>query len=147
MTEDAARQLTKMPTEEVRAILREAFQGWASELTHLIEVGDILGIRPMYALPIGHHWTSRPGLTLLGDAAHLMSPFSGEGANLAFADAVDLADALTSGDEWAAIERYEAAMVARATPAAEGASAGLNATFSLTSVEAVFAHFRGRVTV
>jgi 2-polyprenyl-6-methoxyphenol hydroxylase-like FAD-dependent oxidoreductase len=125
--------------------VREAFEGWAPALVHLIDVGDLIGIRPMYALPIGHHWTSRPGLTLLGDAAHLMSPFSGEGVNLALADAVDLADALTSGEGWPAIERYEAAMVARATPAAEGAAAGLNAAFSTSGVDNVFAHYRERV--
>ncbi len=145
MTEEAARHLAKMSTVEMRTLLREAFEGWAMELTHMIEVGDLLGVRPMYALPIGHHWPSRPGLTLLGDAAHLMSPFSGEGVNLALADAVDLADALTSGDGWPAIQRYEAAMVARSTPAAEGAAAGLNATFSNSGVEGVFAHYRERV--
>ena len=145
MPEETARQLAKMRTEEVRASVREAFEGWAPALVHLIDVGDLIGIRPMYALPIGHHWTSRPGLTLLGDAAHLMSPFSGEGVNLALADAVDLADALTSGEGWPAIERYEAAMVARATPAAEGAAEGLNAAFSTSGVDNVFAHYRERV--
>lgn len=143
--EEAARQLAKMRTEDVRASVREAFEGWAPVLIHLIDVGDLIGIRPMYALPIGHHWTSQPGLTLLGDAAHLMSPFSGEGVNLALADAVDLADALTSGEGWPAIERHEAAMVVRATPAAEGAAAGLNAAFSTSGVDSVFAHYRKRV--
>lgn len=145
MPEEAARQLAGMRTEEVRVSVQEAFEGWAPELVHLIDVGDVIGIRPMYTLPIGHHWTSRPGLTLLGDAAHLMSPFSGEGVNLALADAVDLADALTSGEGWPVIERYEAAMVARATPAAEGASAGLNAAFSTSGVNNVLAHYRERV--
>ncbi len=84
----------------------DVFVGWAPRLLGLIEHGDILAVRPLYALPIGHRWTTRPGLTLLGDAAHLMSPFSGEGVNLALADAVDLADALASGNGWAAVERY-----------------------------------------
>jgi hypothetical protein len=44
---------------------------WAPAMTYLIEHGDFIAVRPLYALPIG--------VTLLGDAAHLMSPFGGEG--------------------------------------------------------------------
>jgi 2-polyprenyl-6-methoxyphenol hydroxylase-like FAD-dependent oxidoreductase len=142
--EATARRLAGTAAEDVRAAMRETFEGWAPALTHLIDMGDILGVRPMYALPIGHHWATVPGLTLLGDAAHLMSPFSGEGVNLALADAVDLADALTSGDGWPAVGRYEAAMVTRATPAAEGAAVGLNSAFSSAGIAALLAHYRER---
>ncbi|MDX3900717.1 MAG: NAD(P)/FAD-dependent oxidoreductase [Sphingobium sp.] len=143
--EETAREWLALPAEQVRTVVAEAFAGWASSLTEVIESGEIIGVRPFYALPIGHRWSNRPGLTLLGDAAHLMSPFSGEGVNLALADAAGLADALTSGDDWAAIAAFEQAMTARAKVAAEGATQGLNAVFSPEGAAPVLQHYRERV--
>jgi 2-polyprenyl-6-methoxyphenol hydroxylase-like FAD-dependent oxidoreductase len=112
----------------------------------MIESGDFIAVRPLYALPIGFSWQSQPNITLLGDAAHLMSPFSGEGVNLALADAVNLADALTSNKGWQAVSAYEAAMMERARPAAEGAAEGLNSFISSDGVEPVLKHYRERVS-
>lgn len=145
LSEAAASEWASAGAANVRAELRKVFSDWAPLLTYLIEHGEFFAVRPLYALPIGLHWQSRPGLTLLGDAAHLMSPFSGEGVNLALADAADLAAALTDGGGWQAVTSYEEAMVKRAKTAAKGAAEGLNTSVSANGVAAVLAHYRERI--
>jgi 2-polyprenyl-6-methoxyphenol hydroxylase-like FAD-dependent oxidoreductase len=105
------------------ATVRE-FDGWAPELTALITDGDTAPVlRPLHALPVEHRWERSPGVTLLGDAAHLSLP-NGEGANLAMYDAAELGQALAAhpGDVEAALTGYERAMFSRSAAAAtEGA--------------------------
>ncbi|GGN04708.1 FAD-dependent oxidoreductase [Streptomyces fuscichromogenes] len=99
------------------------FAGWAPELTALITDADTAPVlRPLYTLPAEHRWDRVPGVTLLGDAAHLMIP-NGEGANLAMYDGAELGKALAArpDDTEAALTAYERAMFARG--AAEAADA------------------------
>ena len=91
------------------------FDGWATVLTALITDGETTPIaRPIYTLPDAHRWERTPGVTLLGDAAHLMAP-SGEGANLAMFDGSELAQAIAAhpNDIEAALTAYEQSMFAR----------------------------------
>ena len=100
------------------------FHDWAPELTALITDGETAPLpRTINALPIEHRWDRVPGVTLLGDAAHLMSP-SGEGANLAMYDGAELGNALVAhpDDIEAALTAYEEAMFPRSGTAAAEAS-------------------------
>lgn len=91
------------------------FEGWAPELLSLIVDSETQIVpRMIYALPDKHRWTPKSGITLIGDAAHLMAP-SGEGANLAMIDAYDLANAIENdyNNIDTAIEEYENKMYPR----------------------------------
>ena len=107
----------RLPSDpaEARKVLLEKFQDWAPSLRKFIEYCDDNAIytRPLYHMPFDHKWKHVPGVTILGDAAHVMSPFGGAGANLAMLDALELglvlADAINSGR---GVEEREAAIAA-----------------------------------
>ncbi|KAL3422380.1 tetracycline resistance protein from transposon [Phlyctema vagabunda] len=75
-----------------RKIMAE-YSSWALPLQTLLEAAspETLVTRPLFMLPIGYRWKHKRGVTLIGNAARLMSPFAGEGAHLSMEDAVQLA--------------------------------------------------------
>jgi 2-polyprenyl-6-methoxyphenol hydroxylase-like FAD-dependent oxidoreductase len=109
--------------DAARARIAAEFEGWAPELVALITDGETAPVpRRLHALPDDHRWPRTPGVTLVGDAAHLMPP-AGDGANLAMIDGCELALAIVArpDDVEAAIAAYEAVMFARSHAAAAGA--------------------------
>jgi 2-polyprenyl-6-methoxyphenol hydroxylase-like FAD-dependent oxidoreductase len=136
------RSLDLNDSQAVREALLKEFAGWSDDLLGFITDTDTGYInRPLYALPVPHTWPHTPGVTLLGDAAHLMSPFSGMGANLAMRDGADLASALiehpTTDD---AITAYEDILLPRSSEAAEGAAEGIDSAFAPDSATQTLAH-------
>ncbi|MET8361829.1 NAD(P)/FAD-dependent oxidoreductase [Micromonospora sp. NPDC005171] len=110
-----------LDTYRSRPALLDIFAGWAPRVTALIEAADGQPTpRLIEAMPTGTRWASRPGVTLIGDAAHLMPPV-GEGANQAMLDAAELAGHLAANpeDPNAAIRAYEESMFGRIHPIAE----------------------------
>lgn len=98
---------------------RQRYSGWNSvwealftnEHTHLVP-------RPQYYMPLDQTWETHSNITLIGDAAHVMPPYAGEGVNMAMKDALELSECLTSDnypDIQSAMGAYEAGMLKRAS--------------------------------
>lgn len=97
---------------------RDAFNGWAPVWQELFDNDQVhFVVRPQYCMPPDQAWDARSNITLLGDAAHLMPPYAGEGVNMAMLDALELCEALCGGvfaGLRAAIGHYEKNMRVRA---------------------------------
>ena len=83
----------KLSLDALKERLLAEYSDWDSELQNYIAYSyDDIKFRRIYKLPIGLTWATQPNITIIGDAAHLMSPFAGEGVNMALYDAYILAE-------------------------------------------------------
>lgn len=101
---------------------KAAYPEWSSIWYQLFDKAVVPFIpRPIYCMPLDQAWESLPDLTIIGDAAHVMPPFAGEGVNMAMLDALELSECLTNGKHDTtldAIKTYEIRMRERASKSA-----------------------------
>jgi 2-polyprenyl-6-methoxyphenol hydroxylase-like FAD-dependent oxidoreductase len=124
------KHLTATDTEKIRSKFLSSsdfFANWAPELkSYLANAEGPFRAWPLYRLPVSSlSWDRVPGVTLLGDAAHLSTPLVGEGVNMAMFDALMLSklimkctnNASVGGCEKTqlenALEKYEKEMLER----------------------------------
>lgn len=126
------------------ALVNDYFRDCSDDTKRVIrEARDGCVLRQLYMLPVGHTWPSHASITLLGDSAHLMTPFGGVGVNVAMSDALSLARQVISRKDsfrakiltdshniQIAIREYEKEMFPRAKRNAEKTYKGLVGHFS-----------------
>ncbi len=104
-------------TEAVLRSIKVAYQRWPSKLLEMVtQVDGDFHRWPLSVMPPSYNWQTRLGVTMIGDSAHVMPPFTGKGVNLAMLDALCLAEALTSdsgADVTTAIAAFENDMQGR----------------------------------
>ena len=90
------------------------FEGWSELWSPLFGKASLMMWRPLLVCPPDQDWEPKPNVTLIGDAAHVMPPYAGEGVNMAMLDALVLSRQLSGeADSAGAIAAYEAEMFAR----------------------------------
>jgi len=110
--------------KQVLAWFKNEFPEWSSIWWELFENEETLFIpRPQYCMPLNQKWDAQSNITLIGDAAHWMPPFAGEGVNMAMLDALELSESLTAVTHTSiqtAIANYEKKMFRRFAKVGQG---------------------------
>ncbi|PIF45423.1 2-polyprenyl-6-methoxyphenol hydroxylase-like FAD-dependent oxidoreductase [Chryseobacterium sp. 52] len=133
--------------QQILEWFKKEYPEWDSIWYELFENAAIPFIpRPIYYMPLDQAWETQPNLTLLGDAAHVMPPFAGEGANMAMLDALELSECLVS-DQFntlqEAITHYENQMRARAAEATKESLENGDRMHSETALSTMLEFFNG----
>ncbi|OQO11644.1 hypothetical protein B0A48_03371 [Cryoendolithus antarcticus] len=102
---NSVKDTTKLKAE----LIEQHFQGWAEDVIGLLKEADGEWYAwPFYAMgEEGVTWDGRKGVTLVGDAAHLIPP-NGEGVNSALYDSMLLAEQIIKHG----VDRLDEAVVA-----------------------------------
>lgn len=137
---------------EVKKALLNEYADWAGDLQDLIRCADDdVFPRQLYMLPVGHRWESRGGFTLIGDAAHLMTPFAGVGVNMAMLDALELAQEIIASTKTGgasplanAVRAFEQGMFERAEKDAGASKRNMELMFGDDAPEGLVKKFAER---
>jgi 2-polyprenyl-6-methoxyphenol hydroxylase-like FAD-dependent oxidoreductase len=104
---------TNSPAQQV-AWFHANFHGWSELWLPLFREAVSMVWRPLLVCPSNQHWEPKSNVTLIGDAAHVMPPYAGEGVNMAMLDALVLSRLLLSEESPSiAIAMYETEMFTR----------------------------------
>jgi len=126
---------------------KKEYPDWDNIWHQLFESAELPFVpRPIYCMPLDQTWETRANLTMLGDAAHVMPPFAGEGVNMAMLDALELCECLTSGKFHSlkdAINHYETNMQQRAAVMAKESLDNGERMHSATALETMLDFFSG----
>jgi 2-polyprenyl-6-methoxyphenol hydroxylase-like FAD-dependent oxidoreductase len=132
---------------QVFAWFKKDFAEWDNVWHELFENTETTFMPiPIYCMPLDQTWQALPNLTMLGDAAHLMPPFAGEGVNMAMLDALELSDCLCSenfSDIKTAIASYESQMRKRAAAAAQESLENGDKMHSTDALQQMLTFFNG----
>lgn len=130
---------------QVLGFFKKEFAGWSEDWCEFFTNDDVhFTPRPQYYFPLNQTWETQENLTMIGDAAHRMPPFAGEGANVAMQDSFELAEVLTSGkfaDIKSAITHFEKDMIARGAAATKDTLENTKRMFSQTALDQMMSFF------
>lgn len=82
----------------IRTFLNETFINWSEDYKTFFNTSTDFSGLPLRLFSLEEPWKKHSNITLVGDAAHLMPPFAGEGVNIGLMDAYQLTENLTSGE-------------------------------------------------
>jgi 2-polyprenyl-6-methoxyphenol hydroxylase-like FAD-dependent oxidoreductase len=119
------------------------FEGWSDLWNPLFRETVSMVWRPLLVCPPDHSWESKSNVTLIGDAAHVVPPYAGEGVNMAMLDALVLSKLLLNEESSLnAIATYEAEMFARMQHMTADTMANTEMFYATDACERVVALFR-----
>ncbi len=135
--------------QQVLKWFKQTYSEWSHVWYELFENAAAPFIpRPIYYMPPEQSWETMSNLTLIGDAAHVMPPFAGEGANMAMLDALELSQYLTGNGcntLQEAISLYENSMRQRAATATKESLENGELMHSETSLKRMLEFFNGHL--